>query len=452
MRAVRGKRDKPGAAAFLANLEKELLRLERELHNGTYRPGRNRTIEIFDPKHRIVSAAPFRDRVVHHALCAVCAPLFERGFIHDSYANRKGQGTHRAVARYEKFRDRFRHVLRCDIYRYFPAIDHTILKRDLRRRIACPRTLALADRIVDASNPQEPVHLHFPGDDLFAPFQRRRGLPIGNLTSQVFANVYLDGLDHFCKEVLRARGYLRYVDDFRAVPRRCRATRAVAGPSLRVPGRPAFAASSGQDTNRAHRRAGNLPRLRSPARRPAPAAGGQCPALPQPTARPARPLARRKGRARRGRTADRRLGRPCRTCRHLAPAPGDLPGRPVRSVPGTWPPPCQRVLRGGSWNNKPGNLRAANRNRNTAGNRNNNNGFRVARTLDGRSRCPYGAIGRAAERPGAVMTSRGPAPFLPCSRRGEAPGRPGARGLPRLPFPAGSARECAAPLDNGRGR
>lgn len=96
----------------------------------------------------------------------------------------------------------------------FLAIDHAILKRDLRRRLACPRTLALADRIIDGSNSQEPVFLHYPGDDLFTPVERRRGLPIGNLTSQFFANVYLDGLDHFCKEVLRATGYLRYVDDF----------------------------------------------------------------------------------------------------------------------------------------------------------------------------------------------------------------------------------------------
>ena len=110
--------------------------------------------------------------------------------------------------------DRFRHVLRCDLYRYFPAIDHEILKADLRRRIACGRTLWLADCIVDGSNPQEPVNLYYPGDDLFTPFERRRGLPIGNLTSQFFANLYLNGLDHFCKEVLRAKGYLRYVDDF----------------------------------------------------------------------------------------------------------------------------------------------------------------------------------------------------------------------------------------------
>ena len=188
--------------------------MSAELRNDRYRPGRYKTIEIRDPKHRIVSAAPFRDRVVHQAFCAVCEPSFERGFIHDSYANRKGKGTHRAIARYEAFRDRFRYVLRCDIYRYFPSIDHEILKADIRRRIACHRTLALADRIIDGSNPQEPVNEYFPGDNLFTPFERRRGLPIGNLTSQFFSNLYLDGLDHVCKEMLRAKGYVRYVDDF----------------------------------------------------------------------------------------------------------------------------------------------------------------------------------------------------------------------------------------------
>ena len=212
-RAVRGKRGKPGAAAFMAGLETEVLRLERELLTGTWRPGRYVEIEVFEPKPRIVSAAPFRDRVVHHALCAVVEPIFERGFIFDSYANRSGKGTHRAIERYERYRDRHRHVLRCDIYRYFPAIDHQTLKTDLRRRISCPRTLWLLDAVIDGSNPQEPVHIHYPGDDLLTPLARRRGLPIGNLTSQFFANVYLDGLDHFAKEVLRAP-YLRYVDDF----------------------------------------------------------------------------------------------------------------------------------------------------------------------------------------------------------------------------------------------
>jgi RNA-directed DNA polymerase len=211
--AIKGKRRKPGAAAFTANLEKQLLRLERELQDRSWRTGRYVEIAIRDPKPRLVSAAPFRDRVVHHALCAVVMPLFEKGFIDDSYANRAGKGTHRAIRRYEYFRDRNKHVLRCDIFRYFPSIDHAILKHLFRRRIACPDTLWLLDAIVDGSNPQEPVNLHFPGDDLFAPYQRRRGLPIGNLTSQFFANLYLDGLDHFATEVLHAP-FLRYVDDF----------------------------------------------------------------------------------------------------------------------------------------------------------------------------------------------------------------------------------------------
>ena len=213
-RAAQGKRRKPGVAAFLARLERELLRLERDLLAGTWRPGRYVEIDVRDPKPRTVSAAPFRDRVVHHALCAVIEPIFEHGFVFDSYANRRGKGTHRAVARYERFRNRFGAVLRCGVFRYFPAIDHEILKADLRRRVRCDRTLRLIDTIIDGSNPQEPVHRYYPGDDLLTPLERRRGLPIGNLTSQLFANVYLDGLDHFVKEVLRAKGYLRYVDDF----------------------------------------------------------------------------------------------------------------------------------------------------------------------------------------------------------------------------------------------
>ncbi len=213
-RAVRGKRHKPGAAGFMAGLETALLRLERELRGRTWRPGRYVEMRIRDPKPRTVSAAPFRDRVVHHALCAVVEPLFERGFIADSYANRLGKGTHRAVARYEHFRDRHGYVLRADIFRFFPAIDHAILKADLRRRIACEDTLWLLDTIIDGSNAQEPVERYFPGDDLWEPFVRRRGLPIGNLTSQFFGNLYLDRLDHFVQEVLRAPGYLRYVDDF----------------------------------------------------------------------------------------------------------------------------------------------------------------------------------------------------------------------------------------------
>jgi retron-type reverse transcriptase len=211
--AVKSKRRKPGAASFFANLERELLRLERELRDGSYRPGRYVEISVRDPKERLVSAAPFRDRVVHHALCAVICPILEAGFIGNTFANRTGKGTHAAIRTYERHRDNHAHVLRADIFRYFPSIDHTILKSLFRHRIACERTLALMDRIVDASNEQEPVELHFPGDDLFEPYRRRRGLPIGNLTSQFFANLYLDRFDHWVSEKLEAP-YVRYVDDF----------------------------------------------------------------------------------------------------------------------------------------------------------------------------------------------------------------------------------------------
>jgi retron-type reverse transcriptase len=158
-RAVLGKRRKPRVAAFLANLERELLRLERTLLDGSYRPGGYVEILVRDPKERLVSAAPFRDRVVHHALCAVVEPIFERGFVGNSFANRKGKGTHRAMSAYERHRNRHAHVLRGDIFRYFPSIDHAILKAEFRRRIACERTLRLMDLIVDGSNAQEPVNL-----------------------------------------------------------------------------------------------------------------------------------------------------------------------------------------------------------------------------------------------------------------------------------------------------
>ena len=296
-RAARGKWAKPGAAAFLANLETEVLRLERELTSGCYWPGRYKIIEIFEPKHRMVSAAPFRDRVVHHVFCAVCEPIFERGFIFDSYANRKGKGTHRAVARYESFRDRYGYVLRCDIWRYFPAIDHEILKRDLRRRIACDRTLALADRIIDGSNPQEPVNLYYPGDDLFTPFGRRRGLPIGNLTSQFFANLYLDGMDHFCKEVLGAKGYVRYVDDFALFSRRPRPARKLATSFRDVPQRAPTSAASAQNLDRRDARADRLSGFRASARRLSPPTGGKRTPFPRSPALLAHALASRLRRA-----------------------------------------------------------------------------------------------------------------------------------------------------------
>lgn len=212
--AAKGKHDKESVARFFVSLEPELMRLHHTLTDRTWQPGGYRTFKIYDPKERIISAAPFADRVVHHALCNAIEPVFERTFIYDSYANRRGKGTHRAIQRYQQFARRYPFVLKCDIRKFFPSLDHAVLKQEIARLIHDPGTRWLCDTIIDGSNPQEEHIVYFPGDDLFTPHQRRRGLPIGNLTSQFWANVYLNRFDHFIKETLRVKGYIRYVDDF----------------------------------------------------------------------------------------------------------------------------------------------------------------------------------------------------------------------------------------------
>jgi retron-type reverse transcriptase len=212
--AQRSKRFRPNVLEFNYHLEAELERLQTELHDRIYIPGEYKTFRIFDPKPRLISAAPYRDRVVHHALCNIIMPPIERTFIHDTYANRTGFGTHRALRRFTEFARSSRYILQCDIRLYFPSIDREILKTILRRKLKCPDTLWLIDLILDNSNAQEPVIHYFPGDDFLAPITRPHGLPIGNLTSQFFANVYLSGFDRFVKEQLKIGRYLRYVDDF----------------------------------------------------------------------------------------------------------------------------------------------------------------------------------------------------------------------------------------------
>jgi len=212
--ARKGKKMSTEMARFHFNLENELLHLHEELTLHTYQPGAYKTFQIYDPKERMISAAPYRDRVVHHALCQVIEPIFDRTFIYDTYANRLGKGTHQAIERYQYYAQRYPYVLKCDIRKFFASIDHQILKEKLRWKIRCKDTLWLIDSIIDASNPQEPHLIYFPGDDLFSPQERKRGLPIGNLTSQFWGNVYLNRFDHFIKEELGVPGYIRYVDDF----------------------------------------------------------------------------------------------------------------------------------------------------------------------------------------------------------------------------------------------
>lgn len=200
--AARGKRWARQALAFRQDLEANLLDLQTELCSQTYHIGVYRKFMVYEPKAREIAALPFRDRVVHHALVRVIEPLFERKFIRDSYACRVGRGTHAGADRIEFMLRRANrnwpavYCLKGDVARFFPSISHDDLKRILRRTIHCPKTLWLLDLIIDSTAPP-PV-----------------GLPIGNLTSQLCANIYLNELDHFVKEHLQARDYVRYMDDF----------------------------------------------------------------------------------------------------------------------------------------------------------------------------------------------------------------------------------------------
>ena len=198
-RARRGKRDRLEVARFIFHLEPNLLALQQELRTGAYRMGPYRTFEVREPKSRRICAARFRDRVVHHAVCGVLDPIFEAGLIADTYACRRGKGTHAAVRRLHQFSRRHAYVLLCDVYHYFETLDHEVLKALYRRKLKDKALLALLDRIVD-----HPIPGGRPG----------KGVPIGNLTSQYLANLYLGELDHFVKDRLRLPGYLRYMDDF----------------------------------------------------------------------------------------------------------------------------------------------------------------------------------------------------------------------------------------------
>lgn len=213
--AAAGKRSKPDVAGFEMNLEDNIFCLREKLIHHTYHHGPYHSFYIHDPKKRLISAACFEDRVVHHALCRVIEPPIEKSFIFDSYANRIGKGTHKALDRCTQYLRRYEYYLQLDIRQYFPSIDHAILMRILSRKIRDEQVLALCQHILSSGVGvlnEDYQMVYFPGDDLFSA-NRPRGLPIGNLTSQFWANVYLNGLDHKIKRQLRCPGYVRYVDD-----------------------------------------------------------------------------------------------------------------------------------------------------------------------------------------------------------------------------------------------
>lgn len=215
-RARRGKGSRPEVDSFFAGLEKEVFRLSRELEAETYRPGAYRHFLIREPKLRLVSAAPFRDRVLHHAIHAELEPIVERRLIFDTYACRRNKGQHRALDRFTSFARRYPWCMKLDIRRYFPSIDHGRLLGLLGNLIEDERLMRLLERIVASGagiHPSAAEPEWFAGDDLLAPLSHPRGLPIGNLTSQLFANLYLSPLDDHVKRRLGCRAYLRYMDD-----------------------------------------------------------------------------------------------------------------------------------------------------------------------------------------------------------------------------------------------
>jgi hypothetical protein len=230
---AQGRRFRGEGSRFKFDLEREIFKLHEQLAVGRYRHGKYRLFTVWDPKVRVIAAATVRDRVVHHAAHDVVAPRLDRMFIFDSYACRMGKGTHRALDRAHSFLRANRYGLHLDVKSYFATIDHEILKGLLRRYVADEQALALLVGIVDSTAylaksgglgasvtsmvPESGVQLEMAlGFDAAAEPARGgriRGLPLGNLTSQFFANLYLNELDQYVKHALKVRYYVRYMDD-----------------------------------------------------------------------------------------------------------------------------------------------------------------------------------------------------------------------------------------------
>lgn len=195
-KAAKGKRYSKQVMAWQANLGVNLKTLREQIMAGCVEVGHYHLFKIYDPKERLICAPSFGEQVLHHALMNVCHPYFDRVLIDDSYASRKGKGTHAALKRAAAFSRSQAWYLKLDVRKFFETIHHGILKRQLCRLFKEERLLKIFYDIIDSyENSPE------------------RGVPIGNLTSQYFANHFLSGLDHFIKETLLIPAYVRYMDD-----------------------------------------------------------------------------------------------------------------------------------------------------------------------------------------------------------------------------------------------
>lgn len=207
-----GKRNRLDVLAFEENLEQNIFDLHRDLISKKYKHGAYSSFYIYDPKLRHIHKATVRDRVLHHAIFKILNPIFEPTFISHSFSCRVGKGTHKGVDVLDRILrsisgnyTRTAYALKCDVRKFFDSVDHAILIQLLRRKIKDADTLWLMEEIIGSFTGKS--------SDLFT----RRGLPIGNLTSQLFANVYMNEFDQFMKKELKIGNYVRYTDDFIAV-------------------------------------------------------------------------------------------------------------------------------------------------------------------------------------------------------------------------------------------
>lgn len=196
LKALKGKRLSNAALIFGMKADENLCRIKKELESGIYRIGKYRQFKIYDPKEWTITAARFEDRIVHHAIMNVLEPVFEKQFVFHTYACRKQKGMHKAVKYALKKAGSCKYFLKLDVRKYFDSVPHEKLKELLFRIIKDRKCLALLFEIIDSYSISD-----------------GRGLPIGNLTSQFFANCYLSPLDHFVLEKLKPKGYARYMDD-----------------------------------------------------------------------------------------------------------------------------------------------------------------------------------------------------------------------------------------------
>lgn len=210
--ARRGKRTRTTTAEFEYHLEENLLNLQHYLQNETYQFGAYNQFTITDPRERLICAAPYRDRVVHHAICRIIEPLLDQAMSHHSYACRIGKGTHRALDHAQQGLRTYSWVLRIDLRKYFFSIDHEHLLHLLSRKLSDRRLLKLLHQLLATYTSGPDYYFPLPQDTLFDTL-RPRGLPIGNLTSQIFANYYLTPLDRFIEQSLKLPHYVRYMDD-----------------------------------------------------------------------------------------------------------------------------------------------------------------------------------------------------------------------------------------------